>query len=198
MADLHCRVELSKTKGLILTVEDTAAQITQTVTLDGAQIQIKCQGKEDTSEITQKPDGITIKCKNLTFDAETLSVKSTKDSTYKSDQKITIQSAQDMTVKSDAKIEATATADMTLAGSKFTATAQSDAKVGGVNVNLEGSASGKLTGAQVEVSASTGSLTAKGMMVDVQSQATLNLQGQLSTLKGQMVNVSAPMVKVGP
>ncbi len=198
MADLHCRVELSKTAGLILTVEDKTGQITQTVTLDGTQIEILCKGQQDTSTITQKPDGITIKCKNLTLDAETLSVTSTKDSTYKSSQKLTIQSAQDMTVKSDAKIAATATADMTLQGNKLTATAQTDAKVAGVNVNLEGSASSKLKGAQVEVNASTGNLTAKGMMVDVQSQAMLNRQGQMSTLKGQMIQVSGPMVKVGP
>jgi hypothetical protein len=198
MADLHCRVELSKTKGLILTVEDTQGQITQTVTLDGQQIEIQCKGQDDTSVITQKPDGITIKCKNLTLDTETLSVKSTKDSTYKSEQKLSIQSAQDMTVKSDAKIDATATADMTLGGSKFTATAQSDAKVGGVNVDLEGSAKSTLKGAQVEVAASTGNLDAKGMMVKIDATATLDLNGQMSTLKGQIVNVSAPMVKMGP
>jgi hypothetical protein len=198
MADLHCRVELSKTKGLVLTVEDEQGKITQTVTLDGAQIQIKCQGQEDTSEITQKPDGITIKCKNLTLEAETLSVKSTKDSTYKSDQKITIQSAQDLTAKSDAKIAATATGDMTLEGNKLTATAQTDAKVGGMNVNLEGTAKAVLKGAQVEVSASTGNLDAKGMMVKVEATATLDLNGQMTTLKGQMVNVSGPMVKLGP
>jgi hypothetical protein len=74
MPKLVCTVEMSKKRGISLTVEDIAAGITQTITMDGTTLVLKVArkvaGKETASTFTQKADSIAIKCKDFSIEAE--------------------------------------------------------------------------------------------------------------------------------
>jgi len=128
MGTLVCRVELDKQKGLILTVENKEGKITQTAVLDGESITLTSKGEKETSTITQKPDSITIKCKDFTLESETITCKSTKDTLHKSEQKFDLQSTKDMTLKSSAKYTADATGDVSVSGKKVAVSAQDKAE----------------------------------------------------------------------
>jgi hypothetical protein len=191
-----CRIELNKEKGIIITVENKAGQITQTAVLDGTTMTLTCKGAEATSTITQKADSIVVKCKDFTVEAETVTVKSTKDTLHKSDAKLTVQSADDLEIKSDKKITATATADLKAAGSTFTADAQGAAKVSGATVDVTGQQQTAVAGVPLKLSSSM-NVEVNGTIVKVASSGTLDLEGQVSTLKGQMTNVQGSLVKLG-
>ena len=191
-----CKVELNKEKGITLTVENTTGQITQTVEMDGTQIVIKVKGATDTSTITQKADSIEIKCKTMTLDAETLLVKSSKDSVYQSAQKLTMKSTQDMEIASSAKNTIKAATDILVQGVNATFKGDTSAKVQSAEVTVAADAKATLKGSPVEVSSAL-NLDVKGTAVKVAASGTLDLEGQVSTLKGQMTNVQGSLVKLG-
>jgi hypothetical protein len=198
MGTLVCRVELNKTTGVTVTVENADGKITQTYHLDGTAITTTCKGDQDTSTITQKCDSIAIQCKTFTLDAETITCKSTKDTLHESQSKLTAKSTQDMELNSSAKLIEKATQDATLDGMNVTITATADAKVKGVNVTGEATAQAKLTGsAGMEVS-TTGNGKVSASMMKVEGTAMANFEsGGVTTLKGSMLNISGPLVKVG-
>src|SRR5581483_6512448 len=102
MGKLICTVELDKTAGVTVTVENKDDGITQTFHCDGTQIQTIVKGNDATSTITQKQDSIKIECKAFEVDAETITCKSTKATSHHSDDTFDISSAKDLTQKSDA------------------------------------------------------------------------------------------------
>jgi hypothetical protein len=200
MTTLYCRIELKKDKGITVKVEDPQGQITQTVELDGASkfIKITCKDQENTSTITQRPDGIKIECKKFEIAAETVTVTSTKETLHKSDDTLTIQSAKAMTLKTDDALSATATKDFSAKGQNLTGKADSKAAIQGMTLELKADQSAKLAGAQVEVSGQA-TIEIKGApSVKVESSGMLNLEGQMTTLKGQMTTVQGSLVKLGP
>ena len=75
MGALVCRIELNKSDGVVITVEDPNADVTQTVVLNGDSITITSAGS-NTSTIVQKPDSIEMTCKTFTLDAETITCTS--------------------------------------------------------------------------------------------------------------------------
>ena len=82
MSTLICTVEMSKSAGVTIKVTDSDGKVTQTVTMDGTTMTLKVADSSNTSTITQKEDSVTIKCKSFKVDAETVFVKSSKDSTH--------------------------------------------------------------------------------------------------------------------
>ena len=100
MGTLVCTVELSKTNGVTVKVENADGKITQTFVLDGTSITTTCKGNEQTSTITQKQDSIKIVCKDFTIEAETITCKSTKATSHKSEDVFGIESTKAMTIKS--------------------------------------------------------------------------------------------------
>ena len=62
---LVCRVELSKTDGVTITVTNATDGITQTLVLDGKTITTTCKGKEETSTIVQAPESITMRSASM-------------------------------------------------------------------------------------------------------------------------------------
>ncbi len=106
MGSLVCRIELNKTDGITITVEDADADITQTVVLDGSSITITSTGAE-TSTIVQKPDSIEMTCKTFKLDAATIQCTS--------EQSITLD-ADTISCTSEQTIDLTATGAMTLQG----------------------------------------------------------------------------------
>lgn len=196
---LVCRVELDKTKGMILTVENAEGKITQTVVMDGKSITTTNKGEKETSTITQTPDTITVKCKNYKLQAETIVCESTKTTLHKSADKFDIQSAKDMTLKTDAKLTETASADAVINCKNLTATASENAKIAGKNFTGEASASqgaAKLTGKDVSISGKN-SAKVDGASVDASAKGTMNVKGKMTTIDGKMTTIKGTSVKIG-
>ncbi|MEQ8159556.1 MAG: hypothetical protein ABRQ33_00085 [Smithellaceae bacterium] len=172
MGNLVCRIELDKAKGIILTVENSADNITQTITMDGKQIETVVKG-DSTSKITQTKDGISIDCKTFTLNAETIKCKSSQTTRH--------ESGQDFTVAG---------------GSNLHLTAQNEAKVKGMNVTAEAASAAKISGMTLALSGTT-STEVKAASVKVDAQGMLDLKaGGIVKIEGGMVNVKN-MVMLG-
>jgi hypothetical protein len=195
---LVCRIELKKEKGITVKVEDQQGQLLQTIELDGKTIKLTCKSQQDTSTITQKPDGIEMKCKTFSVAAETVTIAATKAAVLKSSEDtLTLQSAKQLTLKTDDKLSATAAMAFEVKGQKLTAKADNAVELSGMTVEVKGTQSAKLSGATVEVTGQT-QIEIKGApSVKVASTGMLNLEGQMTTLKGQITNVQGSLVKLG-
>ena len=196
MGTLVCRVELNKKDGLIFTVENKDGKITQTAVLNGESITFTSKGEKETSTITQKPDGVTIQCKNFTLESETINCTSTKDTVHKSDQKYDIQSSQDMTLKSGANLNAKATQKHSLSGSRISAAADTDTVIKGLNVSVDGSTKTEIKGMTLNLAGTT-KTELKGVMVDLSADGPMNIKGALTNIDGQVTSVKGTLTKVG-
>lgn len=200
MGKLVCTVELDKEKGVTVKVENADDQITQTVEMDGTSITITVKGSEETSTIVQKQDSVTITCKDFTVDATgTLTLKSAKASSWKSEDTLTVESTKDMSFTSSAKLNQSASSDASLSSNANVAieaankldmkamqtslvASGGDNKVEGINLKMAGSA-------QAELGAP---------MVKVAAQAKLGLESSgMSELKGSITSVGGSVVKLG-
>ncbi|NTW07116.1 MAG: hypothetical protein HGB33_04065 [Syntrophaceae bacterium] len=166
MGNLVCRIELDKSKGIILTVENSADNITQTITLDGKQIETVVKG-DTTSKITQTKDGITIDCKSFTLNAETIKCKSSKTTEH--------ESGQDFTVTSRNNLNLSAQNEAKVKGMNVTADATSTAKVNGMTLTLSGTASTEMKAASVK-------LDAQGML-DLKAGGIVKIEGAMVNVK---------------
>lgn len=199
MSTLTCRIELNKERGVTVKVLDQQGQVTQTLEMNGETIKLTCQGssEEETSVITQKTDGIEMTCKEFKVTAETVSIKSSKDTTLESEEKFDIKSTKEMTLDSKDKLTAQATSDLALSGDNVKASAKSKGELAGMNVDIKATQGLKASGGQSELSG-TQQIEIKGApIVKVASSGTLNLEGQAVTLKGTVNNVQGTMVKLG-
>ena len=116
MGTLVCRIELDKMTGAKVTIENADGKITQTIHMDGTKITTKVAGEKDTSTIMQVADAITVTVKNFTLDAETILFKSSKTSTWTSQDTLDVKSSKAMTVKSDETQAFEATQDASYKG----------------------------------------------------------------------------------
>lgn len=199
MTTLTCRIELKKEKGIILTVENDEGEVTQTVEMDGTVITTTCKGKseEETSVITQKTDGIDIKCKAFQLTAETVTIKSSKDTLVESEQKIDVKSTQEMTLDSQAELTAKAAGNLSMSGDNVSASATSKAEIKGMDTDVNATQNLKASGGMVELSGTTKVEIKGAPVIKVASSGTLNLEGQATTLKGSMTSVEGSLVKLG-
>lgn len=195
---LVCRIKLSKTDGVTLEVENAEGKITQTILMDGTSIITTVKGEEDTSKITQIAGQIKIEAKAFVLEAETITCKSTKASSLKSEDTFTLESTKDMTITSQAKLKAEATQDISLksTSAKVDVEATQDATLKGLNVVVQGTAGATLKGAQTKVEGSA-TTDVKGPAVKVVADAKLDLEGALLELKGQMSTVGGSIIKIG-
>lgn len=197
MGTLVCRIELDKMTGAKVTIENADAKITQTIHMDGTQILTKVQGEKDVSTIVQVADAITITVKNFTLDAEKITVKSSKSSTWTSQDTLDIKSSKAMTIKSDATQALEAAQDATFKGLNIGIKAQSGLTGEGVNTALKGTASLKGESAQIELKA-TASAKMEGAMVEIKAQGMLTAESSgMTTLKGSLTSVEGSLVKLG-
>lgn len=199
MAKLVCTIEMDKTNGITVKVEDPEGQITQVMTMDSKSITLKMQDQSNTSTIVQKADNITVTVKDFVVSAETISMTSSKDSSWTSQQKLTLESTQDMTFTSSAKLTQSATQDAKLSSS--------------ANVNVEATSNLTLKGMQATLQATGGEAKVDGLTLKLNGQtqaemaapmATVTAQGKLSLessglteVKGSMTNVGGSLVKLG-
>ncbi|KFE65390.1 hypothetical protein [Hyalangium minutum] len=199
MGTLVCKIELDKTKGITVTVENADGQITQTMTMDGTSITTKVQGQSDTSTIVQKADSIVVTCKDFTLDTETITCKSSKASQWTSQDILKLTSTKDMTFTSSAKLTQSATQDAKLSSSaNVTLEATSAFKASGMTAAM--SATGgeaKVDGLTLKLSGETNA-EMSGAMAKVSGQGQLSLESTgIAKLQGSMTTVGGSLVKLG-
>jgi len=167
MGTLVCRLELSKEKGILLTVENPADQITQTIILDGTSITTTVAGSRETSTITQDQDSIKMVCKEFTLDAETITCTSSQKTLLKSDDDFQVKSGQ---------VGVTADNDATHKALNTTIESNVGTTVSGKTLALEGTGSADLKGGTIK-------LDSKGLL-DLVSKGIATLEGSVSNVKG--------------
>ena len=193
---LVCKVELSQTAGLTLTVINKDGNITQTATFDGTTITHTCQGQDATSTITQTSDSITVQCKNFTVDAENITCKSTKDTLHQAQGKFTVNSTDNTTFTSAADFDVSATSRLNLSAADFAASAQNSAKLTALTTTINGEQKTNITGMQVALSAQT-EASLQGATVKASAQTTMDIEGLTTTVNGQVTNIQGALVKLG-
>ena len=195
---LVCTIEMDKTKGITVQIDNADSKITQTITVDGTSLTLKVTDQTNTSTWVQKADSIVVTCKDFTLDTETITFKSSKASSWTSQDKLDVKSTSDMTLDSSAKLTASATSDAKLSSQ--------------TNFDVEATNGLTLKGLTAAMSASGGAASVKGLQLALEGQtqaemkspmATINASGQLdlqatgiANLKGAMTNVGG-MVKLG-
>jgi len=181
MAKLVCTLEMSKERGVTITVVNADDSVTQTITMDGTSLTLKVAGDEETSTWVQTAEAIKISCKDFELVASN-SIVCTASQT------IDLESeAGDTTLTSGAKLSQTATGDVEVAGANATFTAKTAAKLEGSSVavsakqglTLTGTSETKLSGASVTVSADG--------KLDLKSSGIANLEGATTTIKGAAI-----------
>jgi hypothetical protein len=199
MAKLVCTIDLDKEKGLIVTVEDPEGKFTQTVKLDGKAITLEVKSNSDTSILVQKPDSISLTCKALSVNADTITLQSKKESAWTSEKTLMLQSTEDMTLTSSAKLTQKATQDALLSSS--------------TNLQMKATQKLALEGMEGQLSATGGPLKLEGVKLEMKGKSQAELaaplikvaaQGKLglessgvAELKGSMTSVSGSLVKLG-
>ena len=196
MGTLVCRIELNKTSGITVTVNNEDGKIVQTMVMDGTSITTTCKGDKETSTITQKQDSIAIKCKDFSIDAETINCKSSKTTKHESKDTFDIISTKDMSLKSSANTNIKATSDIKISGKNITDSAQMNSKTSATNVELSGKSKVKASGAQLEL-AGSGQAKMSGAMIEIKASGILTVKGNLTNVEGQITNVKGSLVNLG-
>lgn len=214
-----CKVELSKTGGITIVIKDRQKkdQYLRSIVLGPTAITLTCKDGAVTSVVTQKDgsihtkvttdkgtttidqDGetIAVKCKTFQVEAETLTLKATKDGSITTDGKCTIKSTGDALVDSAAKLTLQSV-------QKLAATGQD-------SVAIAATTKLALSGAQAELAASStlsvksdGTAELSGMTVALKGQTQLSAEAPITSIgkdmtsvKGQIVEVSGALVKLG-
>lgn len=210
MADtLVCSIELSKIAGITVKVQNESGKITQTIHMNGTSVTFTVEGEEskativqtaesvttevegpeETSTITQTQDRVQVKCKAFEVLADTVTMKSTSDTTHESGKKFTVTSDSDMSLSSSAKLDMTSTGKMTLGSSDtLDAKATADATLSGKNVTVKGQMNLTLEGGLgAKISATN---------VDMSAKAKMDLAGALTTVGKDLTTVRGSLVKV--
>jgi hypothetical protein len=216
---LVCSIELSKTKGISLTVRNAAEKLTQTIVMNGTQIVtlIKHDDSADSSSITQAKDSILsqvasssdtstvmqnatsfhVKCKSFDVNAESVSVRSSKQTNHESGDAYTIVSQAGLSAKAAASLQMNAGTTLQLASdgsmalqaqTDLSATAQSTSVTGKGQATLEGAVNLELLGAQIAMRGDA----------QVTIGAPITKVGQnITTIEGQLVEIKGALVKLG-
>lgn len=106
MSALFCRVELNKTEGIVITLDNKDGKIVHTIVLNGDYITTTSKGSDGTSTIVQAPDKISMTCKTFELSAETITCKSSNTTK--------LSSASDFSINSDANLNVKAAMNMAL------------------------------------------------------------------------------------
>jgi hypothetical protein len=194
---LVCKIELSQTDGITVTVINKDGKITQTAVFNGTSIIHTCKGESDTSILTQTCDTITVKCKNFIVDAETINCTSSKNTDHKAEGTFTLDSTKTATFKSAADMVVSAKTELKMTAADFSATGSNTAKVTAVTTTLNGDKKASVTGAELELSGTT-SANLKAATVKLAADATMNVEGgATTTVKGAITNIQGSLVKLG-
>jgi len=174
---LVCSVEVDKTGGITVTVTDADGKIEQTLVMNGVKIELTVKGESATSTLTQTAEKVAIKCQQFEVEAaETLTLKSTKASSWTSSDGLSVKSTKSLSLSSDDQINATAQK----------------------TIEVKGQMGVALSSLQKIALSSQGQLTFEGATIEAKSQGMLKLESSgLATLKGSITNVQGTLVNLG-
>lgn len=214
-----CRIELSRADGVTVVIQDAKKKDrrARTLVVGPAGITLTCVDGAVTSVIRQRDgalrtevttdkgttsleqDGETIACTCKTFrvKAETLELHATQDGAVVTGGKLTVKSTADAVVESSAKLTAKSVGQLELSSA--------------AGLDVAATARLALSGAQAELEGKTtvavksgGTAELSGMTVAVSGQTQLSAEApitsigrNMTTVKGQIVEVSGALVKVG-
>jgi hypothetical protein len=214
-----CRIELSKPDGITIIIKDKERQDQhlRRIVLGPTSITLTCKDGAVTSVVTQKDgsintsvttdkgtttidqDGETIafKCKTFQVEAETVTVKATQNGSITTDGTCTIKSTGDAVVDSAAKLTLKSVQKLAITGQE--------------TVAIDATAKLAMSGAQAELAGKTtlalksdGTAELTGMTVALKGQTQLRAEAPITSIgkdmtsvKGQIVEVSGALVKLG-
>lgn len=195
---LVCTIELSKTEGATITVENADGKITQTIVMNGTSIVTTVKGEEETSVVTQTADQIKVTVKDFILEAETVTCTSTGLTSHTSEDEFKVTSTKDLTVTSQANYTHDVTDDATInAGGKATIEASGDFTAKGSNATVEASSNATLkAGSNASVEAGSDA-TVSGMNAELAADIGATVSGGTVTLDGDMDTVKGSMIKLG-
>jgi hypothetical protein len=217
--EFSCRVELSRTDGITIVIKDRKKkdQYLRRIVLGPTSITLTCKDGAVTSVVTQKDgsiktcvttdkgtttidqDGETIafSCKTFKVEAETLSLKATKDGSITTDGKCTIKSTGDALVDSAAKLTLSSV-------QKLAATGQESVAIAATTKLALSGAQAELTGTTTLAVKSDGTAELTGMTVALKGTTQLSAEApitsvgrDMTSVKGQIVEISGALVKLG-
>jgi type VI secretion system secreted protein VgrG len=217
--EFFCRIELSKAGGMTLVIVDSKKkeQFLRKVELGPTAITLTCKDGAVTSVVTQKDGSINTKvttdkgtttidqdgetiafaCKTFKVEAETFSLKATQDGSLTTDGKCTITSTGDSTIDSSAKLTMKSMQALAVSG-------QQDVSVDAVTKLAMSGAQAELEGKTTLTLKSNGTAQLTGMTVAVEGKTQLSAEApitsvgkNMTSVKGQIVEVSGAMVKLG-
>lgn len=184
MAKLVCTLEMSKERGVTITVEDVDGKVVQTLTMNGTSLVMKVKGEQEETSMTQTTEKVTISCKDFEVIARNSIVcTAAKSATHESRD-------GDTTIKSGARLLQKAQGDIKASGANVEVEAQSATKLKGTTVEVSGVQSLKLKGtAQAEL---------QGAQVAVKADAQLSLESSgMASFKGSMTTIGGSLIKAG-
>ena len=214
-----CRIELSRSDGITIVIKDSKRQDQhlRRIVVGPASITLTCKDGAVTSVVTQKDgsiktevttdkgtttidqDGETIAftCKTFRVTAETLTLKATQDGSITTDGTCTIKSTGDALIDSSAKLTMKSVQKLAVTGQEAVAVdAAAKLAMSGAQVALAGKATLALT--------SEGTAELAGMTVALKGQTQLTAEApitsvgkNMTSVKGQIVEVSGALVKLG-
>jgi len=192
MSTLVCTVELSKTAGITVKVQNADGKITQTVSMDGTVLTLTVAGENDTSTVTQKKDSLVLECKGSSA-SSTITQNETSITTECKGSSATSTMAQKAdsvtftckTFKVDAEtLELLASKGATLSA--------------GTDLSLKASAGATLAATQKLSLSGTQGTTLSGGTVDVSADQTVSVEASAeATFKGSITNVMGNVVNLG-
>jgi len=140
MAKLVCTVELDKSAGLTVTIENASASVTQTIKVNGTTIELKVAGPSGASTITQGAEKVAIVCKQFEVTAEqTISLKSTGASTWHSDSSVELSAAQKLSASTQGTLDLKGTQAAMKADAVLDLQSAATATLKGQLTNVQGS-----------------------------------------------------------
>lgn len=184
MAKLICTLEMSKERGVTITVDNADAKIVQTIAMNGTSLVLKVKGEREETSVTQTSEKVTIDCKRFEVNArDSITCTAAKTATYASQ-------SGDTTVRSGGRLAAEAKRDVAVSGADVALTANGAASLKGLTVEAAGTQSLKLTGkAQAQLS---------GLEVTIKADAKLALDSAaMAGLKGSMTTIGGSLIKAG-
>jgi hypothetical protein len=214
-----CRIELSKPDGITIVIKDKQKQdqylrrivlgptsitltckdgaVSSVITQNDGSIQTSVTTDKGTTTIDQDGETIAFKCKTFQVDAETVTVKATKDGSITTDGSCTIKSTGDAVVDSAARLTLKSAQQLAITGQE--------------SVAIDATAKLAMSGAQAELAgkttlalASDGTAELTGLTVALKGQTQLTAEAPITSIgkdmtsvKGQIVEVTGALVKLG-
>lgn len=188
---------ISKSKGVVLKVESPDEKCTQQLAIDGKSIVLRVKGEKEEARITQTADSVAIVAKDVTITGETLTIKSSKPSSWSCQETLRLQSKEALSIATEAALAVKAGAAATLDADSLSLVAKRDASVEGRNTTLKAKQALNGRAAKVELQG-TASSTVKGASVEVNGTTAVTVKSSaVAKLDGAMVKVSGGLIQIG-